>query len=107
AGLAVAWRLAQRGARVAVFEHDRIGAGASHAAAGMLAAGAEIEAGEEALWPLTRAAQHAWPAFAAELASASGRDLGYRDEGTLVVARTADDLRRLERSAALQAGLGV
>lgn len=107
AGLAVAWRLAQRGARVAAFERDRIGAGASHAAAGMLAAGAEIEAGEEALWPLTRAAQLAWPAFAAELASASGRDLGYRDEGTLVVARTADDLRRLERSAALQAGLGV
>lgn len=107
AGLATAWRLAQRGARVTVFERGRVGQGASHAAAGMLAAGVEIEPGEEALWPLTRAAQAAWPAFARELEAASGAALGYRAEGTLVAARTADDLRRLERAAALQSALGV
>jgi glycine oxidase len=107
AGLAVGWRLAQQGAGVVVCERGRIGQGASHAAAGMLAAGVEIEPGEETLWPLTRAAQRAWPAFAAELEAASGADLGYRAEGTLVAARSADDLRRLERLAAIQAALGV
>lgn len=107
AGLAITWRLAQRGAAVVVCERGRIGQGASHAAAGMLAAGVEIEPGEEALWPLTRAAQEAWPAFAAELQAASGAELGYRAEGTLVAARSADDLRRLERLAAIQAALGV
>ncbi len=107
AGLAIGWRLAQRGASVTVYERGRAGQGASHAAAGMLAAGVEIEPGEEALWPLTRAAQLAWPDFAAELSALSGRDLGYRAEGTLVAARSADDLRRLERLATLQAALGV
>ncbi len=107
AGLAIAWRLAQRGARVAVCERGEIGQGASHAAAGMLAAGVEIEPGEEALWPLTRAAQQAWPDFARELEAASGLGLGYRAEGTLVAARSADDLRRLERLASIQAALGV
>ncbi|MBV9536103.1 MAG: FAD-dependent oxidoreductase, partial [Solirubrobacterales bacterium] len=36
-GLAVAWRLAQRGAGVVVLERDEPGRGASHVAAGMLA----------------------------------------------------------------------
>ena len=107
AGLAIAWRLAQRGARVTVYERGRAGQGASHAAAGMLAAGVEVEPGEEALWPLTRAAQLAWPDFARELSAAGDRDLGYRVEGTLVAARSADDLRRLERLTAIQAALGV
>ncbi len=110
AGLAVAWRLAQAGAAVTVFERGRAGRGASHAAAGMLAGGVEIEPGEEGLYPLSRRAQALWPDFAAELAAAAGLPpaaLGYRGEGTLVVARTADELRRLEQRARLQAGLGV
>src|SRR5215813_3990933 len=48
-GLGIAWRLAQRGARVAVFDRGAAGGGASHAAAGMLAACAEAEPGAEAL----------------------------------------------------------
>lgn len=107
AGLGIAWRLAQQGARVTVFERGTLGCGASRAAAGMLAAGVEIEPGEAQLYRLTRHSQRLWPDFAAELEAASGQSLGYRDEGTLVVARSADDLRRLERSARLQEGLGV
>ena len=42
-GLAIAWRLAQRGAAVAVFDKGEAGAGASHAAAGMLAICCEAE----------------------------------------------------------------
>ena len=47
-GLAIAWRLAARGASVQVFDRGAAGGGASHAAAGMLAACAEAEPGEEA-----------------------------------------------------------
>ena len=54
-GLGIAWRLAARGASVAVFDKGASGAGASHAAAGMLAACSEAEPGEEALVALGRA----------------------------------------------------
>jgi glycine oxidase len=66
-GLAIAWRLAARGTSVRVFDRGAAGAGASHAAAGMLAACAEAEPGEEALVALGRESQARWPAFAAEL----------------------------------------
>ena len=47
-GLGIAWRLAPRAA-VTVFDRGNAGAGASYAAAGMLAACCEAEPGEEAL----------------------------------------------------------
>ena len=53
-GLGIAWRLASSGARVRVHDKGRAGGGASHAAAGMLAACAEAEPGEEALVALGR-----------------------------------------------------
>ena len=94
-GLAIAWRLAARGASVQVFDRGAAGAGASHAAAGMLAACAEAEPGEEALVALGRESQARWPAFAAELEQIAGMDVGLRSEGTLVLALTADDQARL------------
>jgi glycine oxidase len=89
-GLGMAWRLAPR-ASVTVFDRGKAGAGASHAAAGMLAACCEAEPGEEALVALGRDSQARWPAFAAELEGASGVDVELRREGTLVLALTADD----------------
>src|SRR2546430_8992682 len=80
-GLGIAWRLAARGAKVEVFDRGRAGAGASHAAAGMLAACCEAEPGEEALVALGRESQTRWPAFAAELAEATGIDVELRTEG--------------------------
>jgi glycine oxidase len=94
-GLGIAWRLAARGVEVAVFDKGAAGAGATHAAAGMLAACAEAEPGEEALVALGRDSQARWPAFAAELEQASGIDVELRREGTLVIALTADDQARL------------
>jgi glycine/D-amino acid oxidase-like deaminating enzyme len=102
-GLGVAWRLAARDASVAVFDKGAAGAGASHAAAGMLAACAEAEPGEQALVALGRESQRRWPAFAAELQQVSGIDVGLRPEGTLVVALTADDQARPPPSARLPA----
>ena len=106
-GLGIAWRLAARGASVAVFDKGDAGAGASHAAAGMLAACAEAEPGEDALVTLGRESQARWPAFAAELEQASGIDVGLRSEGTLVLALTADDQARLNHQLVFQQKLGL
>jgi glycine oxidase len=92
---------------VTLFERGASGQGASHAAAGMLAAGVEAEPGEEALWPLNRQSQALWPGFARELAALTGIDVGHRDEGTLVVALNRDDAERLRFTADYQRGLGI
>ncbi len=106
-GLAVGWRLAQRGADVELFERGKAGQGASHAAAGMLAAGCETEPGEAALGALNRASLALWPDFAAELEAASGISVGLRREGTLIIALNRDDVARLRHDFEFQAGQGV
>ncbi len=107
AGLGIGWRLAEAGCPVEVFDRGEAGRGATWAAAGMLAAGVETEPGEEALLALTRWSQELWPGFASDLEQASGRNIGYRDEGTLVVALNRDDAARLRSSFEFQTGLGV
>jgi glycine oxidase len=106
-GLGIAWRLAAAGARVTVFDKGAAGAGASHAAAGMLAACAEAEPSEQALVALGRESQARWPAFAVELQAASGVDVELRQEGTLAVALTADDQARLAHHLVFQQQLGL
>lgn len=103
-GLACAWRLAQRGASVTVFDPTP-GTGASHAAAGMLAPVTEVHHGEEPLLALNLTSAALWPEFAAELAETAGIDIGYRTEGTLSVAFDDDDLRVLEELRGFQESL--
>ena len=98
-GLAVAWRAAQARADVVVLDAGRDGA-AWPVSAGMLAPVAEAEFGQEALLALGLESARRWPAFADELAAASGRDPGYRRCGTLVVARDRDEAEALERELA-------
>ncbi len=57
--------------------------GASRAAAGMLAPVTEAHFGEEALTALNLESARRWPGFAAEVEEASGKSVGYRNEGTL------------------------
>ncbi|TWA66548.1 glycine oxidase [Azospirillum brasilense] len=106
-GLSIAWRLAAAGCRVEVFDRGAAGRGASHAAGGMLAACVETEPGEESLLPLTRASQHRWPAFAAELEAASGMAVDLRDEGTMVIALNADDAAKVRFLHDFQTKLGL
>jgi len=106
-GLGIAWRLAQAGCKVEVFDKGEAGQGATWAAAGMLAAGVETEPGEQALLALNLVARRLWPDFARELEAASGLDIGYRDEGTLVVAPTRDDAAQLRFTYEFQLGLGL
>src|SRR4051794_23781702 len=103
-GLSIAWRAAQRGARVRVVDAGRIGAGASHVAAGMLAPTAELEVGEAGrrLLELSLRSLEIWPQFASEL----GVELRF---GSLLVARDGDEAEALERELAfrVEAGLDV
>ena len=106
-GLGIGWRLADAGCEVDVFDKGEAGHGATWAAAGMLAAGVETEPGEEGLLKLTRESQRRWPEFARMLEAASGLSVGYRDEGTLVVATNRDELDRLRFDYEFQTSLGV
>ena len=105
--MAIGWRLAAAGCRVDVFDRGEAGRGASWAAAGMLAAGVEAEPGEAALYALNRLSQSLWPRFAAELEAAAGAPVGYRDDGTLAVALTRDDVAQLRFHYDFQRGLGI
>jgi len=106
-GLGIGWRLAQAGATVTLFDKGTAGGGASHAAAGMLAACVEAEPGEQRLLALGRASQALWPSFAAELEQAAGATIGLRREGTLVAALTEDDRARLQHRLAFQRSLDL
>jgi len=92
---------------VTVYDRAAAGHGASWAAAGMLAAAVETEPGEEELLALTLESQRMWPGFARELEAASGISVGYRDEGTIVVALTRDDAEQLRHTYDFQKGLGL
>ncbi|MBN2624205.1 MAG: glycine oxidase ThiO [Acidimicrobiales bacterium] len=105
-GLASAWRLAQRGARVVVAD-PAPGSGASGVAAGMLAPVTEARLGEEPLLRLNHASWARWPGFAAEVATAGGRSIGYRADGTLMVALDADDRAVLDDLASRHRAMGL
>jgi glycine oxidase len=105
-GLATAWEVARRGLAVTVVD-PAPGRGASWAAGGMLAPVAEATYGEEPLLGLNLEAGARWPMFAAALAEASGDDLGYRECGTLLVARDRDDREAFDDLYAFQQALGL
>jgi len=105
-GLAVAWRAAQAGLAVTVVDPNPA-RGATWAAAGMLAPVTEAHYGEDALLELNLESARRWPSFAAELSEATGRDLGYRQCGTVSVARNPDDNAALDELFAFQRRLDL
>lgn len=107
AGLSIAWSLACAGYAITIFEKNKVGRGASHAAAGMLAAVIEAEPGEDVLLPFNRAAQMLWPAYAHTLKHESGIDPLYRETGTLFIAAEHDDLALLRQRQAFLAARGL
>jgi glycine oxidase len=106
-GLGCAWRLARRGARVAVVERGEPGCGATRVAAGMLAPVGELTFGEPELLELTLAAARAYPGFVAELEAASGMETGYEQLGALHVALDRDEAAQLRRVHDLQCSLAL
>lgn len=101
-GLAIAWRCAQRGMPVTVYAQD---AGTSPVAAGMLAPTSEAYFGEADLTAFMVGAAGQWPGFVADLAPYG--EVGYRGDGTLVLALTSDDLAEVTRLWTYQESLGL
>jgi glycine oxidase len=108
-GLSVAWRARMLGMSVVLLERARLGGGATHVAAGMLAPVAEVEFGEAGRRVLELGVRSAgmWGGFAAELERVSGIAVGLRRTGTLVVARDEDEARELERQLVFRESLGL
>jgi glycine oxidase len=106
-GLACAWRAAERGLAVLCVDRRRRGAGASAAAAGMLAPVTEADFGEERLLRLNLEAAAEWPAFAGALEERAGTPIGYQRSGALEVAADRDDAEELHRRVALRRSLGL
>jgi glycine oxidase len=106
-GRSCAWRLAQRGARVAVIERSPSLGGATRVAAGMLAPVGELAFGEPELLEMTLAAAKLYPDFVAELEAAAEAMTGYAACGALHVALDRDEAAELRRVHELQRSLGL
>jgi glycine oxidase len=105
-GLSVAWRAAGTGRTVTLADPEP-GGSATWAAAGMLAPVGEAHFGEERLSVLMVQAARAWPAFAGDLERSSGIEIGYRADGTLLVAVDPSDRAAVDNLLAYRRGLGL
>lgn len=105
-GLAIAWRLAQHGYDVTVFEKSEFGQEASWAGAGMLAPGGEVEAPSD-FATLALESRRLYPGFVRELETASGQAIDFQERGGLDLAYSSDELEQLEARAKAQAALGI
>jgi len=105
-GCSIAWRLAQLGLKVAVFERGRVGCEASRAAAGMLSPQGEAQ-GPGPFFDLCLRSRAMYRSFAAELTEASGIDVEYRDDGTLFVLVEGEDEAATKRWTTWQLKAGL
>src|SRR3990172_1773175 len=105
-GGAVAFRLAQEKLRVALLDGQTPGREASWAAGGMLAPAPDSPEAIP-LVPLGRASLALYPEFIAELEELTGRQTGYRREGTIEALFSAGAERDLSTLIALHHGLGL
>ena len=97
-GLSCALELADRGARVTLYEKQWPPRGASWAAAGMLAPAFEAAAApgtHPRLFELCDASARLWPSWSADLEAKSGRAAGYVPGPSLAIAQTAEQAAKL------------
>jgi glycine oxidase len=105
-GCSIAYQCAVAGLRVLVLEQQRIGDGASGAAAGMLAP--QVEAHQpDAFFRLLLAGRAMHGELAAQLQEETGIDVGYRRSGVLRVALEEREAVDLRNRAEWQRGLGL
>lgn len=94
-GSSIALRLAQARLSVMVLDRGEPGAEASSAAAGMLAPqGETVE--PDAFFEFCAASRDLYPRFVAEVEELSRQTVGYRSEGSLLVAIDENEYRKLE-----------
>jgi len=93
-GASIAWRLAQAGLRVKIFEAGKFGSEASWAAAGMLTPGTEFQ--EPSIWAdLARESMTLYPAFVDELRAESGLPIDFQMDSGEGLVDPRDILRAL------------
>jgi glycine oxidase len=95
-GLASAFALAQEGYRVALVD-DAPGAGASYAAAGMLAPGAESSPEHASFTQQTVRAREQWPTFLADINRVAEANCELQIPGSVFVGWDVDDRREWRR----------
>ncbi len=105
-GCALAEELACHGQRVTVIERGRIGAEASAAAAGILAAQTDLLA-PGPLLELCQASRRMYPRWIEHLERRSGLSLGYHVDGILYLAMTGREARVMEQRARWQCAQGL
>lgn len=106
-GLTIARALALQGVRnVLLVERARLGAGASSAAAGMLAPQAEAD-DADGLFNLCCQSRDMYPTYAAALREETGIDSELDRTGTLYLAFTEDDQREIEHRYDWQSRAGL
>jgi glycine oxidase len=105
-GASIAWRLAQQGKRVVLFDKGPIGAEASWAGAGMLAPGGEVEK-SSSFSDLCIESRRLYPDYIRQLSEESGEPIDYQECGALDLAYSEAEWADLKRRAAVQAKLGI
>lgn len=95
AGLSIGWKLLEGGAEVLILERAQPARGATWAAAGMIAPTAETAHANPDETQFARWSAELWPKFAAEVEEKSGRQIGYRRDGALIVAKSEDEARQI------------
>ncbi|MBW4096444.1 MAG: glycine oxidase ThiO, partial [Acidobacteria bacterium] len=106
-GLGIAWEALRTGRSVTLVD-PQPASGATHAAAGMLAAVSELAFQEEGLLQLTLKSAALWPGFVADLpVPDAAATVGLRTEPTLVVGADAADRQALADLSVLQRGHGL
>ncbi|UFT98555.1 glycine oxidase ThiO [Radiobacillus kanasensis] len=104
-GGAIAYTLSKRGAKVLVLEKDHLASKASSAAAGMLAAQAELD-GEGPLFPLAKKSRSMFPKLALEIKEVSGIDMELVNKGMLKVALNEQQKNDFQRIVTMQQDSG-
>jgi glycine oxidase len=94
-GSSIALRLAQAGLNVSVFDRSQPGAEASTAAAGMIAPQGE-RTGSRPFRELCWASHSLYPEFVAEVEELTGQQVGYRRDGTVLLALNEEQARELD-----------
>lgn len=105
-GLSAAWRLAQAGFAVSVFDRGPLGAEASSAAAGMLAPQLEAH-GAGPLLDFCLRARNSYAAFVDSLQAETGRSVDFRQDGALQLAFSESGAATLTRHLDWQRRAGL
>ncbi|MDD9989170.1 MAG: FAD-dependent oxidoreductase, partial [Spirochaetaceae bacterium] len=105
-GCTTAYELAREGARVALLDSGEVGREASWASAGIIGPGASPER-DPWFARATRLSAERYGQLDGELRELTGRSIGYGGAGSLLLARTEEELPALRENADLYRAAGV